>query len=624
MAPPLIIASQAAVSNDRRFQKNSHGHRPLALLLKPEMFSNQMHNFCLDLADEDDEVVWLDVGGEFHRNAFATLNQIRQCGQLCDVVLVAEGQKFSAHRLVLAASIPFFHGMFTTDMSESRKKEIEMKEFDGSTLEQIVNYAYTGKIRVCSLNVQSIMLAAHYLRLNEIVELCGDFLKTRLQPSNVLGIREFAVTLNCPAVVQSCDRFLQKHFLSVVQGDEFLMLPIGTLLGILNRDQLFVESEEDVFQAALRWLEHDPIARARYSSRVLVSVRLPLLKPQFITDHVASNPIIRSSLECRDLVDEAKDYHLIPERRNKLTTFRTIRRCCYDVPGQIFAIGGLTSHSSMGTPMSTVEMYDPLSGKWTQATPMTTYRSRVGVAVMNRDLYAIGGFDGHDRLKTVEVMKSDTHQWEEIAPLNNKRSALAAASLNGRLYVCGGYDGICSLPSVEIFNAATNKWMMGISMNNPRSASGVAVIDDSLFVIGGHDGMSIFESVEVFNAESCEWSAVKSMRSKRCRLGATAMDGKIYVCGGYDGRTVLKTAEVYDPSTGEWTDIAPMNYCRGRVALVANSGLLYAIAGNNGETNLSSMEVYDPIKNTWTIEQCLTAHEGGVGVGVVPVSTKEI
>uniref|UniRef100_A0A1I7ZLE3 BTB domain-containing protein n=1 Tax=Steinernema glaseri TaxID=37863 RepID=A0A1I7ZLE3_9BILA len=588
------------------------------------MFSTQLHNFCLDLADEDDEVVWLDVGGDFHRNAFATLNQIRQCGQLCDVVLVAENQKFSAHRLVLAASVPFFHAMFTTDMSEMRQKEIEMKEFDGSTLEQIVNYAYTGRIRVCAINVQSIMLAAHYLRLVEIVDLCGDFLKTRLQPSNVLGIREFAATLGCAGLVQAADRELQKHFLSVVQSDEFLALPVGSLLGILCRDQLFVESEEDVFKAALRWLEHDPISRARYSSRVLVAVRLPLLKPQFITDHVASNPIIRSSLECRDLVDEAKDYHLIPERRNQLRTFRTIRRCCHDVPGQIFAVGGLTAMSSFGTPMSTVEMYDPLSAKWTQATPMTTYRSRVGVAVLHRDLYAIGGFDGHDRLRTVEVMRSDTHQWEEIAPLNNKRSALAAAALNGRLYVCGGYDGICSLASVEVFNASSGKWTLGISMGNPRSASGIAVVDDRLFVVGGHDGMSIFDSVECFNPENCEWSAVAKMKSRRCRLGATALDGKVYVCGGYDGRNVLSSAEVYNPATDTWTDIAPMNYCRGRVALVANSGLLYAIAGNNGETNLSSMEVYDPRTDSWTVEQCLTAHEGGVGVGVVPVSTKEI
>lgn len=56
--------------------------------------------------------------------------------------------------------------------------------------------------------------------------------------------------------------------------------------------------------------------------RVLTCVRMPLLKPHFITDHVASHPFIRECLDCRDLIDEAKDYHLMPERRKFLKKFR--------------------------------------------------------------------------------------------------------------------------------------------------------------------------------------------------------------------------------------------------------------------------------------------------------------
>ena len=33
--------------------------------------------------------------------------------------------------------------------------------------------------------------------------------------------------------------------------------------------------------------------------------------------------------------------------------------------------------------MSTVEMFDPIIGSWQMAEPMTTFRSRVGVAVLN-------------------------------------------------------------------------------------------------------------------------------------------------------------------------------------------------------------------------------------------------
>jgi len=47
--------------------------------------------------------------------------------------------------------------------------------------------------------------------------------------------------------------------------------------------------------------------------------------------------------DCRDLLDEAKDYHLVPDRRGRFHTFKTRPRCCSDVAGVVYAIGGLTS-----------------------------------------------------------------------------------------------------------------------------------------------------------------------------------------------------------------------------------------------------------------------------------------
>ena len=53
--------------------------------------------------------------------------------------------------------------------------------------------------------------------------------------------------------------------------------------------------------------------------------------------------IVRLFWLSRDLLDEAKDYHLMPERRSLLQTFKTRPRCCTDVVGVIYAVGGLTS-----------------------------------------------------------------------------------------------------------------------------------------------------------------------------------------------------------------------------------------------------------------------------------------
>lgn len=59
--------------------------------------------------------------------------------------------------------------------------------------------------------------------------------------------------------------------MQVSQGEEYLALSVDELSPILNRDELFVESEEQIFEAAMRWLEHDP-DREQYSARYDFSI----------------------------------------------------------------------------------------------------------------------------------------------------------------------------------------------------------------------------------------------------------------------------------------------------------------------------------------------------------------
>ena len=61
--------------------------------------------------------------------------------------------------------------------------------------------------------------------------------------------------------------------------------------------------------------------------------------------------------------------------------------------------------------------YDSSKGKWEPSEPMKTLRSRVGVAVVNKQLYAFGGYDGSARLSTVECFNPQACPSETHAPL---------------------------------------------------------------------------------------------------------------------------------------------------------------------------------------------------------------
>jgi len=60
-------------------------------------------------------------------------------------------------------------------------------------------------------------------------------------------------------------------------------------------------------------------------------------------------------------------------------------------------------------------------------------RCFVSVAVLGGLIYAIGGFDGHQRLKTVECYDPNTNQWTMMPPMNEHRSNASATSLQGRV-----------------------------------------------------------------------------------------------------------------------------------------------------------------------------------------------
>ncbi|KAL6727445.1 hypothetical protein Aduo_009319 [Ancylostoma duodenale] len=61
-----------------------------------------------------------------HSQFFTFLQELRADGKFCDVELLVGDQSIKSHRLVLLSSIPYFRTMFTTDMKESKQKQIRM------------------------------------------------------------------------------------------------------------------------------------------------------------------------------------------------------------------------------------------------------------------------------------------------------------------------------------------------------------------------------------------------------------------------------------------------------------------------------------------------------------------
>lgn len=88
----------------------------------------------------------------------------------------------------------------------------------------------------------------------------------------------------------------------------------------------------------------------QYAAELLAVVRLPFIHPSYLLNVVDNEELIKSSEACRDLVNEAKRYHMLPHARQEMQTPRTRPRLSAGKAKLPSVIAALWSGSSRPRP----------------------------------------------------------------------------------------------------------------------------------------------------------------------------------------------------------------------------------------------------------------------------------
>lgn len=70
------------------------------------------------------------------------------------------------------------------------------------------------------------------------------------------------------------------------KSNELLQFSAEELVALTSSDELNVKNEEIVFEAIMRWIEHDPERRKQHIVNLLKSIRLGLLSTQYFVEKV--------------------------------------------------------------------------------------------------------------------------------------------------------------------------------------------------------------------------------------------------------------------------------------------------------------------------------------------------
>ena len=127
--------------------------------------------------------------------AFQVMYELQQRHELCDIVLCVDGNRFHAHKVVLAGCSPYLRAMFTNGMLETEKNVVEIQGLESVTMELMLEFMYKGTVEITTENVQLLLQGASMLNLISLRNVCCQFLQQHLDAANCLGELNLLLTV---------------------------------------------------------------------------------------------------------------------------------------------------------------------------------------------------------------------------------------------------------------------------------------------------------------------------------------------------------------------------------------------------------------------------------------------
>lgn len=261
----------------------------------------------------------------------------------------------------------------------------------------------------------------------------------------------------------------------------------------------------------------------------------------------------------------------------------------------LVAVGGY----DRGECLRSAEMFNVQENVWTSLPPMKVARGRAAVAVLNNKLYACGGSDGHHELRSVECYDAETNKWSFVADMQTERSCPGVVALNNNIYCIGGCTGQRCIADCEAYDPVTNKWHSIASLNEGHFQAALCTYEGKIFAIGGSSSWNCLNSVNVYDPNIDVWQTYSCLNTPRRGAGADIIDGKIMVVGGSDGTRSLRSTEIYDKENDSWSLGPQLGIDRANVSVVTLGNKLFAVGGFSGKKFLDSLEYFNPLSDEW-------------------------
>ncbi|XP_014891877.1 kelch-like protein 11 [Poecilia latipinna] len=476
-------------------------------------------------------------------------NEQRKAGLFCDLTLVFSSRGASgvegvltlpAHRTVLSAASQYFELLLGGQFSESRTGRVELTEWssaagpDPETVEAVIHFMYTGEVRVTNANVHDVLELADRFLLDQLKSFCAEFLVKKLNLSNCVAVHSLAHMYSLNQLALEAAETIRRNFQKVISNDEFYTLPFHLVRDWMLDSEITVDSEQQLFEAIVKWVHQNPEERVRFFEELFKLVRLKQISPTDLTRVVRKEPLVANRAECQQLVVDALEFHAVCSEGLKLANL--------DQSTSYMA----AIHPRLGQNMDVIMVVGGVSE---------------GGEYLSE---CVGYFVAEDR-------------WINLPHIHNHLDGHAIAATEGHVYVAGSMEpGFAKM--VERYNTSLNTWEDVSSLSTRKHSFGLMGVKDVLYGIGGHGNFSPgFKDVTVYKPEQDEWISLEpAPKILRDVKTVTVEDRYVYVMArtpeDIDHDDGLSTVTMcYDTESHRWQEVHSLplidSYCSFQMAV---------------------------------------------------------
>ena len=226
--------------------------------------------------------------------------------------------------------------------------------------------------------------------------------------------------------------------------------------------------------------------------------------------------------------------------------------------GRILVAGGRIN-AGVGT--DAAEIYDPATGTWSATGSMAQTRYNSGSAPLPDGRILIsGGFSGtpsSQYLSSSEIYNPATGTFAAANPLSGPRSGIAAAPLpDGRVLMAGGASNSGAQATAEIYDPATGDFSLAASLPAARNGGKASLLADGrVLIVGGAMPLSPNASTTIYDPVTDSYTGGPNMGTARSLPGLVSLPGgRKFVVGGNTSFGTTGTAEFFNSAPNPTAD----------------------------------------------------------------------